>query len=125
VSKSCVQVLQEALKNWGVVATPITHPKMQAIAANPISAAGYICHLQNHWFTIRPVRGQWWNFNSLLPAPRFVGLVYLQTLLETLRSEKWSIYVVQGTLPAHVDPTLVREGHPGHLWTPEEVRAAS
>ena len=118
------QVLQKALSNWDLSTTPITHPKMADISANPTKAAGYICNLQEHWFTIRPVHGLWWNLNSLLPAPQMVGLVYLHTYLETLRREDWTIYVVLGTLPIQADQTVTHMSKGARLWTPEEVRCS-
>jgi Ataxin-3 len=116
-----LQVLQKALSNWDLTTTPLSHPKMQAFSMDPTKAAGYICNLSEHWFTIRPVHGQWWNLNSLLPAPQMVGLVYLHTYLETLRREKWTIYVVQGTLPIQADVSATYLNSGARLWTPEEV----
>lgn len=117
-----VQVLQKVLSNWDLTTTPMTHPNMQAFSMDPVRAAGYICNLQEHWFTIRPVHTKWWNFNSLLPAPQMVGQVYLHTYLETLRRENWTIYVVQGTLPIQADQSAWLASSVARLWTPEEVR---
>lgn len=116
-------MLQKALKNWDVVTCPITHPRMQEVARDPTSADGFICHLQNHWFSIRPVAGQWWNFNSLLPAPQFLGIVYLDSFLSTLKSQNWTIYVIQGKLPARADESMVQGSSTGRLWTPQNVRS--
>lgn len=96
---------------------------MQQIARDPTAADGFICHLQNHWFSIRPIAGQWWNFNSLLPAPQFLGLVYLESFLSTLKSENWTIYVVQGNLPDRADESMVHGSPAGRLWSPHDVRS--
>jgi hypothetical protein len=89
----------------------------------PQSAAGYICHLEEHWFTIRSVDGMWWNFDSLLPAPARVGEAYLETYLFTLRQQDWSIYVVEGQLPScRVTEAGCAHG-PGRLWTHAQVHA--
>lgn len=82
-------------------------------------------------FTLRSVEGQWWNFNSLLPAPQPLSEMYLDAYLNTLKAENWTIYVITRcesragglvevpTLPlAEASSSNAR----GRLWTPEEVR---
>lgn len=41
----------------------------------------FICHLENHWFTIRKIGGYWWNFDSLQNEPSYVGDFYLRYAL--------------------------------------------
>ena len=96
---------------------------MQEAARDPTTADGFICHLENHWFSIRPVAGQWWNFNSLLPAPQFLGSLYLESFLSTLKSQNWTIFVIQGNLPARADESMVQGSPMGRLWTPRDVRS--
>lgn len=101
--------------------TPLSHPDMARFLERPTDAAGYICNLHEHWYTIRPVGGAWWNFNSLQPAPSPVGDAYLDSYLHTLRQQDWSIYVVQGRLPG-CDATAADCAHgPGRVWTEAEV----
>ena len=98
---------------------------MASFLASPSSAAGYICNLHEHWFTIRPVAGAWWNFNSLQPAPSPVGDAYLDSYLHTLTQQEWSIYVVQGRLPP-CDASAAECAHgPGRIWSEVEVRRAA
>jgi Ataxin-3 len=118
-----VQVIQKALDHLDCVVTPITHPQMARFIKMPQSAAGYICHLEEHWFTIRPVNGTWWNFDSLLPAPARVGEAYLETFLFTLRQQDWGIYVVEGNLPNCSTSKASCTPGQGRLWTTAEVRA--
>ena len=130
VAHACVaqcnvlQVLSKALSQWDLTVTPITHPQKAHFAANPGDAAGYICNLDAHWYTIRPVYGSWWNFNSLQTAPSPVGDMYLEAYLSTLRQQNWTIYVVEGTLhPCRVsNEECVSMNQLGRVWTPEEVR---
>ena len=42
---------------------------------------------QEHWLTIRKIDGSWYNFNSLYPAPEFLGAFYLTAFLATLREQ--------------------------------------
>lgn len=60
-------------------------------------AAGWRCATaQEHWFTLRRVAdGEWWNFNSLFPAPQPLSTFYLTAFLDTLRGEGWTIFVVR------------------------------
>ena len=75
---------------------------------------------QEHWFTIRQVAGEFWDFNSLFPAPRPLTPTYLETFLATLREQGYSIFVILGPLP---------QGSPdqgsgnGALYTPQQVGA--
>lgn len=43
--------------------------------------------LQEHWFTLRQIAGEWWNFNSMYPAPQPLGTFYLDAFLGTLRNQ--------------------------------------
>ncbi len=58
------------------------------------------CHLvpvQEHWFTIRKSEdGNWWNFNSLFPAPQPLSQFYLSAFLDTLKEQGYTIFVVRG-----------------------------
>ena len=120
-----MQVLQKALSNWDLSVTSITHPDKKHFAQNPNAAAGYICNLDAHWYTIRPVYGTWYNFNSLQPAPSPVGDAYLEAYLATLRSQQWTIYVVEGPLhPCKISNAVcVEMNRSGRVWTLEEVRS--
>ena len=51
--------------------------------------------MQEHWFTVRKVNGEWWNFNSLLPAPLPLTSLYLTLFLSTLGQQGYTIFVVR------------------------------
>ena len=114
-------MLSKALETWSLTVTPLDHPDMRAAAAAPAQQGAYICHLDQHWFTIRPVAGAWWNFNSLFPAPQPLSLTYLDAFLNTLRGQGWTIFVVHGRVPPGGASQPCSNSN-GRFWTPEEVR---
>lgn len=118
---AAVQVLQKALSARNLTATPLSHPDMAQYAASPGMADGYICNLEQHWYTIRPVNGAWWNFNSLQPAPTPVGDTYLDAYLTTLRDKNWTIYVIEGKLPDCLVTSAECRNGLGRVWTAEQV----
>lgn len=60
----------------------------------------FICHFRQHWLTIRRIGHQWFNLNSLLNGPELLTETYLCLYLTQLRQEGYSIFSVQGVLPA-------------------------
>lgn len=78
---------------------------------------------QEHWFAIRKVEGDWWNFNSLYPAPEFLSAFYLTAYLDSLKEQGYTIFVIRGPLPASPASTgtLDMDG-PGKWWSADEVR---
>lgn len=77
--------------------------------------------LQEHWFAIRKVDGEWWNFNSLYPAPEQLSAFYLTAYLDSLKQQGYTIFVIRGQLPNHPAAGGALEG-PGKWWSAEEVR---
>ena len=79
--------------------------------------------LQEHWLTVRKIANDWYNFNSLYPAPEYLGTLYLTAFLATLREAGYSIFVIKGLLPqGHLDDAAAQAGS---WFTPEEVTASS
>lgn len=74
---------------------------------------------QEHWFTIRRIAGEFWDFNSLFPAPRPLTATYLETFLATLREQGYSIFVILGNLPAQGSPD--QGSGNGAFYTPQQV----
>ncbi|GLC57851.1 hypothetical protein PLESTB_001280800 [Pleodorina starrii] len=122
-----IQVLSRALESWGLQVTSLESEEARAYKAAPTTAGAFICNLSEHWFTLRRVAGgDWWNFNSLFPAPQPLSTFYMQAFLDTLRGEGWTIFVVTGTLPAAQPGSLEQlPNHPGRWWSPQEARAAT
>lgn len=66
---------------------------------DPEKENAFICHLQDHWFCIRKVNGEWYNFDSLYPAPEHLSKFYLSAYLDSLKGFGWSIFLVRGNFP--------------------------
>lgn len=78
--------------------------------------------LQEHWFTIRRVYGDFWNFNSLFPAPQPLSQFYLSAFLATLREQGYTIFVVKGPLSQQQNEDAGQPDSHGAWFTPEQVR---
>ena len=79
--------------------------------------------VQEHWFTIRQIAGEFWDYNSLFPAPRPLTPTYLETFLATLREQGYSIFVILGTLPAQGSSD--QGSGNGAFYTPQQVSPSS
>ncbi|GFR48751.1 hypothetical protein Agub_g10709 [Astrephomene gubernaculifera] len=122
-----IQVLSRALETWSLQVISLESEEARAFKAAPTTAEAFICNLQEHWFTLRRVAGgDWWNFNSLFPAPQPLSTFYLQAFLDSLTGEGWTIFVVAGKLPAALPGSLdAPPSAGGRWWSPEEARAAT
>ncbi|KAK6125953.1 hypothetical protein DH2020_040261 [Rehmannia glutinosa] len=89
-----IQVLQKALEVWNLQVIPLDSPVAEPAQIDPEKENAFICHLQDHWFCIRKVNGEWYNFDSLYAAPEHLS--NLSRLFEGLR---WSIFLVRGNFP--------------------------
>jgi hypothetical protein len=90
-------------------------------AGGLLSPTWYPSALQEHWFAIRQVGGEWWNFNSLYPAPEHLSAFYLTAYLDSLKQQCYTIFVVRGQLPASPAATGAELDGPGKWWDPDEV----
>lgn len=107
---------------WDLHAIPLDSPVAEPTKHDPERENGYICHLQNHWFCIRKVNGEWYNFNSLYAAPEHLTKFYLSAYLDSLRSSGWTIFVVRGNFPREcpIPPSDASNGF-GQWLTPEDA----
>ncbi|GBG67737.1 hypothetical protein CBR_g865 [Chara braunii] len=94
-----IQVLEKALGVWGMRCLPLDVPEASDARLDPQAEQAFICNLQSHWFTIRKVDGEWYNFNSLFPAPEHLSQFYLNAYLGSLQQSGWTIFVVKGEIP--------------------------
>ena len=78
--------------------------------------------VQEHWFALRRVAGDWWDLNSLFPCPRPLSEFYLSAYLATLRDQGYSIFLVQGQLPGPFPDPVAAQEAPGAWFTPEQAR---
>ncbi|ONI03623.1 hypothetical protein PRUPE_6G269800 [Prunus persica] len=94
-----IQVLQKALEVWDLQVIPLDSPVAEPAQIDPELENAFICHLQDHWFCIRKVSGEWYNFDSLYAAPLHLSKFYLSAYLDTLKGSGWSIFLVRGNFP--------------------------
>ncbi|KAD1612199.1 hypothetical protein E3N88_42549 [Mikania micrantha] len=93
------QVLQKALEVWDLQVIPLHSPVAEPAQVDPELENAFICHLQDHWFCIRKVNGEWYNFDSLYAAPQNLSKFYLSAYLDSLKASGWSIFLVRGNFP--------------------------
>lgn len=94
-----VQVLEKALEVWDLQIIPLDSPVAEPAKIDPELENAFICHLHDHWFCIRKVNGEWYNFDSLYPAPEHLSKFYLSAYLSSLKELGWSIFLVRGNFP--------------------------
>ncbi|XP_022145685.1 ataxin-3 homolog [Momordica charantia] len=94
-----IQVLQKALEVWDLQVIPLNSPVAEPAQIDPELENAFICHLQDHWFCIRKVNGEWYNFDSLYAAPQHLSKFYLSAYLDSLKGFGWSIFLVRGNFP--------------------------
>eukprot|EP00262_Sarcandra_glabra_P004881 TRINITY_DN16110_c0_g2_i1.p1 TRINITY_DN16110_c0_g2~~TRINITY_DN16110_c0_g2_i1.p1 ORF type:complete len:277 (-),score=45.50 TRINITY_DN16110_c0_g2_i1:307-1137(-) len=94
-----IQVLEKALEVWDLQVIPFDCPVAEPAQIDPQLENAFICHLQDHWFCIRKVDREWYNFDSLYAAPEHLSKFYLSAYLDTLKGFGWSIFLVRGSFP--------------------------
>eukprot|EP00887_Chlorella_sp_A99_P005363 scaffold1.g5363.t1 len=117
-------VLSKALEIWGLQAVPLTSPDAEAVRREPVLGEAFIANLREHWFTIRRVGEEFWNFNSIYPAPEPLSSFYLSAYLGSLQEQGYTVYWIRGQLPVGPHPDAGAADGPGAWWTPEDARAA-
>lgn len=117
-----IQVLEKALQVWDLKVIPLDAPVAEPSKHDPELETAYICHLQNHWFCIRKVNGEWYNFNSLYAAPEHLTKFYLSAYLDTLKGAGWSIFLVRGEFPKECPMSSDSSNGFGQWLTPEDAK---
>ena len=67
---------------------------------DPTKEQAFIINREHHWFTIRKIKNNWWNLDSLLDKPVHISPFYLTALLGQYRDEECSVFIVHGDLPS-------------------------
>lgn len=100
---------------------PLNSPVAEPAQIDPELENAFICHLQDHWFSIRKVNGEWYNFDSLYAAPEHLSKFYLSAYLGSLKDAGWSIFLVRGNFPTEctLPSSEVSNGY-GQWLTPED-----
>ncbi|PKA51996.1 Putative ataxin-3 like [Apostasia shenzhenica] len=117
------QVLEKALEVWDLEVIPWDSPAAEPSQCDPELENAFICHLLDHWFCIRKVNGEWYNFNSLYPAPEHLSKFYLSAYLDSLKGAGWSIFLVRGNFPREcpIPATDAANGF-GQWLTPDDAK---
>lgn len=117
-----IQVLQKALEVWDLQVIPLHSPVAEPAQVDPELENAFICHLQDHWFCIRKVNGEWYNFDSLYAAPEHLSKFYLSAYLDTLKGFGWSIFLVRGNFPKECPMTSAEASNGFGQWLlPEDA----
>lgn len=116
-----IQVLSKALHVWNLDVISLDNPVVKGVEAEPQHEEAFICNLQEHWFTIRRMGDDWWNFNSLLTAPAFLSTFYLSAYLGTLKDQGYTIFLVRGQFPK-LQYDQIDQGN-GRWLTPTQAKA--
>lgn len=108
---------------WDLQVIPLDSPVAEASKHEPETENAFICHLHDHWFCIRKVNGEWYNFNSLYPAPEHLSKFYLSAYLDSLKGSGWSIFLVRGNFPKEcpIPPSDSTNGF-GQWLTPDDAK---
>ncbi|KAF8598807.1 Josephin-domain-containing protein [Ceratobasidium sp. AG-I] len=107
-----VQVLENALKNtFGLTLTRWRSAEMRVFQASPDDQLAFVLNLHQHWFTLRRFgrpngKGFWFNLNSFLPSPEWVGGTYLGMVLQQAEKEGYSVFVVRPVDPNNPEHIL-------------------
>uniref|UniRef100_A0ACD5VV72 Uncharacterized protein n=1 Tax=Avena sativa TaxID=4498 RepID=A0ACD5VV72_AVESA len=117
-----IQVLQKALEVWDLQVVPLDSPAAGSSLFDPELEIAFICHLQDHWFCIRKVSEEWYNFNSLYPAPEHLSKFYLSAYIDTLKGSGWSIFAVRGNFPKECPMATEGSNGFGQWLTPDDAR---
>ncbi|KAJ7530808.1 hypothetical protein O6H91_14G020100 [Diphasiastrum complanatum] len=119
-----IQVVEKALGALDLKCVSLEAPEAEEARAAPHNQNAFICNLQEHWFAIRKVSNEWYNFNSLYAAPEHLSNFYLSAYLDSLKENGWSIFVVVGELP---NASLLRNSDSdsrfGRWLTPQQASA--
>ncbi|KAK0454825.1 Josephin-domain-containing protein [Armillaria borealis] len=107
-----VQVLDTALKVWGLDLVGWRGEAMRPYQDMPYTQLAFILNYQQHWYTLRrfgpasPVLaedsgiGHWFDLNSLLPEPRWISKTFLGMVLQQAEADGYSVFVVTQTNPS-------------------------
>ncbi|KAL0955934.1 hypothetical protein HGRIS_002122 [Hohenbuehelia grisea] len=107
-----VQVLDNALSVWGLNLVRWRSEEMKPYQDRPHTILAFILNYQQHWFALRrfgpasstldadPGDGHWFNLNSFLPQPEWVGKLYLGMVLQQAEADGYSVFAVTQADPS-------------------------
>ncbi|BGP16674.1 hypothetical protein JCM10213v2_004676 [Rhodosporidiobolus nylandii] len=95
-----VQVMERALEVLGLRLVRWGSKEMEHMHSRPELIEAFLLNHQLHWFTIRrfgPSPDRFYNLDSCVPAPQWVGSMYLGLTLKEAEQQGYSIFAI---LPA-------------------------
>ena len=63
---------------------------------DPRIEEGFICNYSAHWISLRKIKENWYNLNSLALRPELISELYLLEYINQIMNEGYSIFVVTG-----------------------------
>ena len=89
-------------------------------SVDPCSLNAFIFNSNLHWFTIRKIRGTWFNLNSMSAGPKIITEFNLQAMIGSLRQEGFTVFYVRGMIPVMSKP-LIKDSKQ-FLLTVDQIR---
>jgi ataxin-3 len=84
-----IQVLRTAVeRSHDLKLLESRREEAKAADIDPTLEQAFVCNLAEHWFSIRKLRGKWWNLNSINKKPEIISDFYLDSFLAQLRAQR-------------------------------------
>ncbi|GAA5958045.1 hypothetical protein JCM8115_001111 [Rhodotorula mucilaginosa] len=91
-----VQVMENALKVWGLRLVRWGSKEMQQVHDRPELVEAFLLNHQLHWFSIRQFGNsdRFYNLDSCIPEPVWISAMYLGLTLREMERQGYSIFAV-------------------------------
>ncbi|SBT82599.1 ataxin-3, putative [Plasmodium ovale] len=93
-----ISVLIESLRRKNILLKNAFEEDLTKIISSDHQDIGYICNLQQHWFSIRKIHNTWYILDSLKSAPLFIKDINLKFYFNDI-IKKYHIFSVQNENP--------------------------
>ncbi|KAJ7497317.1 Josephin-domain-containing protein [Mycena latifolia] len=94
-----VQVLDNALKVWGLNLARWRGEEMRPFHDHPENQLAFILNYEQHWFTLRRFGPHWFNLNSF-SEPEWISKLYLGMVLQQAEADGYSVFAVTQADPS-------------------------
>ncbi|KAJ7703173.1 Josephin-domain-containing protein [Mycena rosella] len=94
-----VQVLDNALKVWGLDLSRWQAEEMRPFHDHPENQLAFILNYEQHWFTLRRFGPHWFNLNSF-SKPEWISKLYLGMVLQQAETDGYSVFAVTQADPS-------------------------
>ncbi|KAJ7783200.1 Josephin-domain-containing protein [Mycena metata] len=94
-----VQVLDNALKVWGLDLSRWRGEEMRPFHDHPEGQLAFILNCEQHWFTLRRFGPHWYNLNSF-SKPEWISKLYLGMVLQQAEADGYSVFAVTPADPS-------------------------